>query len=81
MQFETAQFLPVIFVLIICATVYCMMRVFTFIDPERFQKNRLLGLFALLIPGVLKEGGATAFLTMIAVAIATFLFGLYLFEF
>lgn len=81
MPLALSQLLPLIFALSVIATLCLMMRVFTYIDPLQFQKYRLLGLFALLFPGVLKQGGAAAFLLMLVAAIGTFLLGLYLFEF
>ena len=81
MQIEITQVLTLFFVLLVGVTLYSMMKMFTYIDPVQFHKRRFLGLFALLFPGVLKEGGSVAFLIMTIVAMTTFLFGLYLFEF
>lgn len=81
MPLYLSQALVVIFASLLALTFYLMMKMFTYIDPAQFQRFRLLGLFALLFPGVLKPGGAKVFLFMVISALCMFVTGFYLFEF
>ena len=71
----------VLFVLLLVAQIYCLGKLFSYIDAELFSKYRLLGPFALAIPGVLKPGGIQVLLALVLATSCVFAFGLYLFQF
>ena len=56
------------------------MKMSSYIDRVVYWKYRLLGPFALLVPGVLKPGGSRYVLATAVGAIALFGLGLYVFE-
>jgi hypothetical protein len=61
--------------------VYFLGKLFSCADAELLRKYRLLGPFALAVPGVLEPGGAKFLLAFLAVSAALFLFILYIFQF
>ena len=60
---------------------YCLAKLFSYTDEDYLGKYRLLGPFALIVPGVLKPGGAKYLMGFLVVTAALFLFALYAFEF
>ncbi|MDB4542713.1 hypothetical protein N9241_00570 [bacterium] len=61
--------------------VYCLANLFSYIDSDLFSKYRLLGPFALLIPGVLKPGGRFFLLVFLLATTSLLLAGMLFFEF
>jgi len=61
--------------------VYFLGKLFSCADAELLGKYRMLGPFALIIPGVLRSGGAKFLLAFLAVSAALLLFIFYIFEF
>ena len=81
MPFDLSRVLVVLFASLLVLTFYLMMKMFMYIDPEQFRRYRLLGLFALLFPGVVKPGGGRVFLAMVISALCLFVAGFCLFGF
>ena len=69
------------FLTLFCFQVYCLANLFSCIDSDLFHKYRLLGPFALLIPGVLKPGGMLFLLFFFLATTLLFLVGMLFFEF
>ena len=67
-------------ILLFFLELYLFMKMSSYIDPEVYWKYRLLGPFALLVPGVLKPGGSRYVLATAVGATALFGLGLYVFE-
>jgi hypothetical protein len=70
--------------LLICffiTLVYFLAKLFSYTDEKYLRKYRLLGPFALIVPGVLKPGGFKFLLGFLIIAAALFLFVLSIFEF
>ena len=61
--------------------VYFLGKLFSSADAELLRKYRLLGPFALAVPGVLKPGGAKFLLAFLAVSAVLLLFIFYIFQF
>ena len=59
---------------------YLIVKLHSYVDMDVYWKYRLLGPFALLVPGVLKPGGGRYVLATAVGAIVLFSLGLYVFE-
>ena len=59
---------------------YLIVKLHSYVDMGVYLKYRLLGPFALLVPGVLKPGGSRYVLATAVGATALFGLGLYVFE-
>ena len=69
-----------LFLIMLLAEFYLVMKFCSFIESDLYWKYRLLGPFALFIPGVLKPGGSKYVLAAACGAIILFATGLYVFE-
>ena len=70
----------ILLLVLFVAEVYLIMKMSSYVDPLNYSKYRLLGPFALLIPGVLKPGGSKYVLATACGAAVLFATGLYVFE-
>ena len=70
----------ILLLVLFVAEVYLIMKMSSYVDPINYSKYRLLGPFALLIPGVLKPGGSKYVLATACGAAVLFATGLYVFE-
>jgi hypothetical protein len=70
----------ILLLVLFVAEVYLIMKMSSYVDPINYAKYRLLGPFALLIPGVLKPGGSKYVLATACGAAVLFATGLYVFE-
>ena len=70
----------ILLLVLFVAEVYLIMKMSSYVDPLNYSKYRLLGPFALLIPGVLKPGGSKYVQATACGAAVLFATGLYVFE-
>ena len=70
----------ILLLVLFVAEVYLIMKMSSYVDPINYSKYRLLGPFALLIPGVLKPGGSKYVMATACGAAVLFATGLYVFE-
>ena len=70
-----------VFLTLFSLQVYCLARIFSCIDSDLFGRYRLLGPFALFIPGVLKPGGKFFLLVFFSATTLLLLSGMLFFEF
>jgi len=75
------KMLVFIFVLLLIAGVYFMVKMFSYANNETMRKYRILGPWALMIPGALSRRGWFYFCAFLWVMATLFFLGMYMFAF